>query len=75
MGTPEQPGIIPRSLEYMFRSLPELPERPELMPLPTGEVEMLTKMKYHYFEQKKLAILSATSRSQQSHIGAYRYLF
>lgn len=72
VGTPDQPGIIPRALEYMFRSLPELPEVPEIKPLPSGEVQFLKKENYQFIKHRKSAILSAASKFQQSQIGAYK---
>lgn len=36
------PGIIPRTLEYLFRTLPELPETPLVKPTQLTQVEMLS---------------------------------
>lgn len=30
VGTAEEPGLIPRALEYVFRSLPQLPDEPSI---------------------------------------------
>lgn len=30
VGTAEEPGLIPRALEYVFRSLPPLPDEPNI---------------------------------------------
>ncbi|KAB0802380.1 hypothetical protein PPYR_04566 [Photinus pyralis] len=38
VGTTNDPGIIPRSLEYLFRTLPKLPEMPHMKPTISGEV-------------------------------------
>lgn len=72
MGTPDQPGIIPRALEYMFRSLPQLPAVPEFKPLPHGGVEFITKGRYDLLEQRKHAILSATKNGPHSLLETYK---
>lgn len=38
MGTACFPGIIPRALEYLFRSLPKLPANPKLLLEPNGKI-------------------------------------
>lgn len=44
MGTADDPGVIPRSLDYLFRSLaPVVNEEPIGKPLPDGKLETLTK--------------------------------
>ncbi|KAI4463527.1 kinesin-related [Holotrichia oblita] len=41
VGTITDPGIIPRTLEYLFKTLPELPETPLVKPTYSTQVEML----------------------------------
>ncbi|XP_044252288.1 kinesin-like protein subito isoform X2 [Tribolium madens] len=42
-GTQEKPGIVPRSLDYLFRSLPRLPSNPPAKPTPAGTVKPLSE--------------------------------
>lgn len=44
MGTASEPGIIPRALEHIFRSLPPLPEKPHIKPLVTGGIVQLNDL-------------------------------
>lgn len=41
MGTANEPGIVPRALEYLFRTLPQLPEEPHIKPEPAGGIMRL----------------------------------
>ncbi|KAK4880175.1 hypothetical protein RN001_008321 [Aquatica leii] len=43
IGTKEEPGIIPRSLEYLFRTLPTLPEVPLIKPNASGGISYMTE--------------------------------
>jgi len=44
MGTADDPGVIPRSLDYLFRSLaPLVNQEPIGKPLPDGKLDTLTK--------------------------------
>ncbi|KAK4876269.1 hypothetical protein RN001_012691 [Aquatica leii] len=43
VGTSEEPGIIPRSLEYLFRTLPTLPEVPLIKPNASGGISYMTE--------------------------------
>ncbi|KAK4880196.1 hypothetical protein RN001_008342 [Aquatica leii] len=45
VGTSEEPGIIPRSLEYLFRTLPTLPEVPLIKPNASGGISYMTEAK------------------------------
>ncbi|KYB27152.1 subito [Tribolium castaneum] len=42
IGTDEEPGIVPRSLEYLFRTLPQLMSDPAAKPSPAGNVTLLS---------------------------------
>lgn len=54
MGTADEPGVIPRSLDYLFRSLsPLVNHEPIGKPLPDGKLETLTKSE-RMFEIQKL---------------------
>ncbi|XP_076269406.1 kinesin-like protein subito [Rhynchophorus ferrugineus] len=41
IGTPVDPGIIPRAIKYLFHSLPILKEYPQAKPLPNGQAVIL----------------------------------
>ncbi|KAB0794383.1 hypothetical protein PPYR_11222 [Photinus pyralis] len=41
-GTPTEPGIVPRALEYFFQTLPALPSKPHIKPTPSGGIMKLS---------------------------------
>ncbi|KAK4871724.1 hypothetical protein RN001_015848 [Aquatica leii] len=42
VGNSNEPGIIPRSLEFLFRTLPNLAQLPSIKPTPTGKILRLS---------------------------------
>ncbi|XP_044755830.1 kinesin-like protein KIF20A isoform X2 [Coccinella septempunctata] len=42
VGTAAEPGVVPRSLEYLFRTLPVLSKVPTVKPMPYGKIVKLT---------------------------------
>lgn len=75
MGDPDEPGLIPRALEYIFRTIPRLQETPRAIPLANGELIRLDKQMYHMMKTEKFAILNTTSIDHMSHIKTYKYVF
>ncbi|KAL3271812.1 hypothetical protein HHI36_022282 [Cryptolaemus montrouzieri] len=41
IGTAQEPGLVPRALEYLFRTLPKLPVIASVKPMPDGNVKRL----------------------------------
>lgn len=72
VGTPEQPGIVPRALEYIFRTIPALNKQPQFKPLPNGDIEELSPELWSIEERSKLGVLSSKILDRQVHIKTYR---
>ncbi|XP_056635614.1 kinesin-like protein subito [Diorhabda sublineata] len=69
VGTPEEPGLIPRALEYVFKSLPKVSIEPEIKPLPNGTTQNITKDMMVENEKYKNWIVN--SIDQSSHVNTY----
>ncbi|XP_044744962.1 kinesin-like protein subito isoform X2 [Coccinella septempunctata] len=67
IGTPEEPGFFPRTLEYIFKTLPELPDVASVKPSPEGKVIRLNPDQKRFEQTLKASILRsqrATDRSR-----------
>ncbi|XP_045462750.1 kinesin-like protein KIF11-A [Harmonia axyridis] len=73
VGTAEKPGVIPRSLEYLFRTLPVLTEVPPYKPLPYGKIVRLTENEVIKERHLKKEILNSkwTNSAKCEHINTY----
>ncbi|CAG9831820.1 unnamed protein product [Diabrotica balteata] len=60
VGTPEEPGLIPRALEYLFRSVPKLSHKPYVQLLPNGSTQYFSTNLMEMHEQYKNSIMNAT---------------
>ncbi|XP_072382183.1 kinesin-like protein subito isoform X2 [Diabrotica undecimpunctata] len=60
VGTPEEPGLIPRALEYLFRSIPKVSQNPDVQLLPNGSTQYFSKSVMEMHEQYKNSIMNAT---------------
>ncbi|XP_019880948.2 kinesin-like protein subito [Aethina tumida] len=73
VGTENQPGLIPRSLEYVFRSLPQI-SNIKVKPNPNGSLTVLNKYTVKD-ERKKLHNLLSSSHlmlDKEAHARVYR---
>ncbi|KAJ8943927.1 hypothetical protein NQ314_009591 [Rhamnusium bicolor] len=71
VGTAEEPGLIPRALEYVFRTIPKLKEIPKVMPLANGEVKYLDEQMLGAEKLQRSTILNATHVDRSVHIRTY----
>ncbi|KAL3276236.1 hypothetical protein HHI36_020952 [Cryptolaemus montrouzieri] len=73
-GTAQAPGLLPRSLEYLFKTLPKLQEYPEVKPLPNEKVTRLTKTQISHEMKIKGGILKYNwkNNDKSEHINTYR---
>ncbi|CAG9854252.1 unnamed protein product [Phyllotreta striolata] len=62
VGSPETPGIIPRSLDYTFRSIAKLIHEPTVMPLPNGTTIVINDAIKKEMESLKNCIMSSTAQ-------------
>ncbi|CAH1109954.1 unnamed protein product [Psylliodes chrysocephalus] len=74
VGTPEEPGLIPRSLEYIFRSITVELKTPEITPLPDGFVKEIDPPMLLKLESKKAVIIKAIHIDQAAHIKTYKQM-
>ncbi|GJQ77231.1 kinesin-A [Trypoxylus dichotomus] len=73
VGTVKEPGIIPRTLEYLFRTLPELSEVPLVRPTQSGEVEILNEASGYEEVLVRSRLLSmALQTIDEGHINTYQ---
>lgn len=73
VGTPEEPGLIPRSLEYIFGSITVEQKTPQITPLPDGFVKEIDPQMLFKLESKKAFIIKAIHIDQAAHIKTYKY--
>ncbi|KAF2882255.1 hypothetical protein ILUMI_23923 [Ignelater luminosus] len=76
VGTPDQPGLIPRALEYLFRTLPPLPEVPHVKPTALGETIYLSDSQKQVEKDANhvLLTISAFNSYRKQHIQTYRVM-
>ncbi|KAL3284672.1 hypothetical protein HHI36_018825 [Cryptolaemus montrouzieri] len=74
VGTGQEPGVLPRSLEYIFRTLPNMQKYPEIKPLPNGDVIRLgEKQRLGEFEIKQnILSFNWPSMDRNEQINTYR---
>lgn len=73
LGTPEEPGVIPRSLEYVFRTIPPVNERPTVKPTQYGDITVLNSTDCSNEQKARNKILNASSTSvERSYIHTYK---
>lgn len=73
VGTVSHPGIIPRTLEYLFRTLPELSDIPLVKPSQCGKVILLDRLSSQgeiYARNELLSIARTTI--DEKHTDTYR---
>lgn len=73
VGTAEMPGLLPRSLEYIFSSLPDIKEAPIYKPVPYGKIIRLTEDEIIKERQFKEEILNFkwSNSAKCEHINTY----
>ncbi|CAH1119558.1 unnamed protein product [Phaedon cochleariae] len=74
VGTPEEPGLIPRALEYIFRTLADLDDKPKVKPLSNGTTQELNANLLRIEKYNKSAILNATLIDKIVHVKTYRQM-
>ncbi|CAH1119553.1 unnamed protein product [Phaedon cochleariae] len=74
VGTPEEPGLIPRALEYIFRTLPDLDDKPKVKPLSNGTTQELDANLLRIEKYNKSAVLNATLIDKTVHVKTYRQM-
>lgn len=78
MGTAEEPGLIPRALEYVFQSLPALPDEPSIKLKSDGSIirksdPCFPKNDKSFRDNLLKSVSSFSDYNQQ--IRTYRFLF
>lgn len=75
VGTEDEPGIIPQTLEYLFRSLPNITEIPTIKPLPNGTTTLLDYENYIKENKAKLNLIKTfiNRHEREIHVKTYRY--
>ncbi|KAG5899545.1 hypothetical protein JTB14_008231 [Gonioctena quinquepunctata] len=74
VGTPAEPGLIPRALEYIFRTLPKMDDQPPVKPLPNGSTTILDHSMLRFEKSNKSTILNATVPDKATHTKTYRQM-
>nr|XP_023022053.1 kinesin-like protein subito [Leptinotarsa decemlineata] len=74
VGTPNEPGLIPRALEYIFRTLSKIEDKPTLKPMPNGTTSKLDKSMVHLENMNKFAVLNASISDKTAHIKTYKQM-
>lgn len=73
VGTVSEPGIIPRTLEYLFRTVPNLSEMPLVKPTQCGKVAILDKLSSQREINIRNELLSiARTTIDERHTDTYR---
>lgn len=78
VGTAEQPGLIPRALEYVFRSLPSLPDEPSIKLKSDGNLVRRGEINFSRSDKSfrdNLLKSVSSSNDYSQHIRTYRYVF
>lgn len=78
LGEPDNPGIIPRALEYIFRTLPLIQDDenvPLIKPVPSGNVEVLDRVssKQERLNRQQILNASFSNADKTIHAKTYRY--
>lgn len=60
LGTPTEPGVVPRALEYFFQTLPALPSKPYIKPTPSGGIVKLSSFES---AQERLTVTNLMKQS------------
>ncbi|KAK9888857.1 hypothetical protein WA026_001078 [Henosepilachna vigintioctopunctata] len=73
VGNAEEPGLIPRALEYLFRTLPQLPDTASVKPMPDGQVSRLNQREMETEMKVKNNILESFKGNERAqNIKTYR---
>lgn len=74
VGTAAEPGLVPRSLEYIFRTLPVLSKTPSVKPQAFGKVIKLTEQQVAQEVLLKENILGYNwpNSTRNEHINTYQ---
>ncbi|KRT78174.1 Kinesin [Oryctes borbonicus] len=73
VGTVQEPGIIPRTLEYLFRTLPQLSEVPLVKPNQSGSVDVLDQPSAQEEVHVRNRLLSIANQTiDEGHTNTYR---
>ncbi|XP_045464734.1 kinesin-like protein subito [Harmonia axyridis] len=68
LGTEEEPGFIPRTLEYLFNTLPKLPSVAPIKPTAEGKVIKLSLEQINLEQELKREILYGIHRSRNNEL-------
>nr|CAI5853528.1 unnamed protein product [Callosobruchus analis] len=60
VGTPDEPGIVPRALEYIFRTIKTIGFKDDIKPLPAQQVHQMSKEELFNAERIKASLLNAS---------------
>lgn len=74
MGTAQEPGLIPRALEYVFRSLPPLPDEPKIKLKSNGTI--IRQSDPHFPKDDRFLrdqLLKSFLSESNQHVRTYRY--
>ncbi|XP_022908941.1 kinesin-like protein subito [Onthophagus taurus] len=75
VGSGEDPGVIPRALEYLFGSLPQLSDCPKVKPTVTGAVTSLSSSLCDLERTTRNSLLTAlNSIEDKQHIHTYQQM-
>lgn len=61
MGTPEEPGLIPRSLDYIFRTIKPEIVNSKLQVMPNGSIKRLSSSEMVQQRIEKMKILNSSA--------------
>lgn len=68
VGTDSEPGIIPRSLFYLFRSLQVVSKAPQWKPTPDGETKELSPGEIFLEREKQRRLVQSSKELQGKHL-------
>ncbi|CAH0546445.1 unnamed protein product [Brassicogethes aeneus] len=74
IGTASNPGLVPRTLEYLFRTIPQLSQIIKVKPNPNGSIAILNDIEIREEKHKRTNILNASHHmiDKQAHLKTYR---
>ncbi|VEN61455.1 unnamed protein product, partial [Callosobruchus maculatus] len=72
VGTADEPGIIPRALEYIFRTIKAIGFKDDIKPLPAQQVHQMSKEELLTANKIKISLLNASILDKNLHEEQYR---
>ncbi|CAH1993418.1 unnamed protein product [Acanthoscelides obtectus] len=72
VGTADEPGIIPRALEYIFRTIKGVGFKDDIKPLPAQQVRQMSKEEVLNASRDKATLLNASFLDKHFHAEQYR---